>query len=253
MSKSNKKYGGVELQRDGEINKNHPEVFDTSEKADLFDGAEQKLSLSEATRYRYITLFVTALSLVATLLLGITCLILSVSDNSDAAFAFSLDCLLDFLTSMVVLWRYFGNVGSVYSYGRERLACILLGLLFVISSVCITVKATYDFMAGGRPERPVTLLHLFVISTTVCSVLAIVKLFLGYKLESRAVVTDGVNSLFGAIMGGAVLASIEVYKMKPNVWYLDSVVSMGLAVLCVLYGVWLLFDSIVLHRASGHS
>ncbi|CAG5865906.1 unnamed protein product, partial [Menidia menidia] len=55
-----------------------------------------------------------------------------------------------------------------------------------------------------------------VVSGISCAVLAVAKLMLGRKLTSRALITDGFNSLVGAIMGFSILVSAEVFKQHAN-------------------------------------
>ncbi|XP_014677068.1 PREDICTED: transmembrane protein 163-like isoform X1 [Priapulus caudatus] len=205
---------------------------------------DRKLSPQKAVQYRKFTLVLTAISLLITLVLGITSLILSVADNSDAAFAFALDCLLDFLSSMVVLWRFFGKVGNLYSQHREKLACILLSLLFMISAVCVSVKAVYNLLEHKAPEKHLSIFPLFLGNTIACALLAVGKYYFGFQLESRALLTDAFNSLIGTLMGAVVMVSVKVYDVNPDIWFLDSSASVFFSGVLFLYGLWLLYHSV---------
>ncbi|CAL9689702.1 unnamed protein product [Knipowitschia caucasica] len=87
------------------------------------------------------------------------------------------------------------------------------------------------------------LLSVSVLSGVLCSLLALIKFFLGRILKSRALVTDGFNSLVGALVGFSIIMSAEVYKNHPDVWYLDGAIGIAIALVILVYGVKLLLDT----------
>uniref|UniRef100_A0A3B5M553 Transmembrane protein 163a n=1 Tax=Xiphophorus couchianus TaxID=32473 RepID=A0A3B5M553_9TELE len=83
-----------------------------------------------------------------------------------------------------------------------------------------------------------------IVSGLSCAVLAVAKFMLGKKLTSRALITDGFNSLVGAIMGFSILISAEVFKQHPDVWFLDGTIGVLIGLIILAYGVKLLKDMV---------
>ncbi|KAF7214891.1 transmembrane protein 163-like [Nothobranchius furzeri] len=165
--------------------------------------------------------------------------------NVKLRFVFPLqfDATLDVLSSVIVLWRY-SNAAAVHSAHREYIACVILGVIFVLSSLCIMGKAIHDLATKLLPEVDDFLFSVSIVSGLVCAILAVIKFMLGKVLTSRALITDGFNSLVGAIMGFSILISAEVFKHEPKVWYLDGTVGVFMGLIILAYGVKLLLDMV---------
>ncbi|KAI4805184.1 hypothetical protein KUCAC02_009811, partial [Chaenocephalus aceratus] len=125
---------------------------------------------------------------------------------------------LDILSSFIVLWRY-SNAAAVHSAHREYIACVVLGVVFVLSSLCILGKAIHNLATREPPEVDDFLYSVSIVSGITCAVLAVAKFMLGRVLTSRALITDGFNSIVGSIMGFSILISAEVYKDHVAVWF----------------------------------
>lgn len=100
-------------------------------------------------------ILVNLISLLVNLVLAIISFYFSSVNNSPSTTAFAADCVLDFMSSAIVLWRYHGDLSSVYMHAREQIACIYLGALFEISALAIIIKASSD-MASGVDTSPET-------------------------------------------------------------------------------------------------
>lgn len=96
------------------------------------------------------------ISLLINLALAVVAFYFSFANNSSATSAFAADCVLDFLSSAILLWRYFGDLNSVYVHAREQIACVYLGALFEISGLAIIVKAITDMSSGADPFQGAT-------------------------------------------------------------------------------------------------
>uniref|UniRef100_A0A3B4A8M2 Cation efflux protein transmembrane domain-containing protein n=1 Tax=Periophthalmus magnuspinnatus TaxID=409849 RepID=A0A3B4A8M2_9GOBI len=202
-----------------------------------------RLKPHEAQSFRRKALAVSWVSVVVTTALAIAAFIVSFMRHSSSAFGFAFDASLDVLSSAIVLWRY-SNAAAVHCAHREHVACLVLAVLFVLSSFCIMGKAVHDLITRNPPELDDFLLSVSVLSGALCSVLAILKMFLGRVLTSRALITDGFNSLVGALMGFSILVSAEVFKNHPDVWFLDGTIGVLIGVVILVYGVKLLVDMV---------
>ncbi|PWA31245.1 hypothetical protein CCH79_00002979, partial [Gambusia affinis] len=153
------------------------------------------------------------------------------------------DATLDVMSSAIVIWRY-SNAAAVHSAHREYIACVILGIVFILSSLCILGKAIHDLATRMPPEVDDFLYSVSIVSGLSCAVLAVAKFMLGKKLTSRALITDGFNSMVGAIMGFSILISAEVFKHHPDVWFLDGTIGVLIGLIILAYGVKLLKDMV---------
>ncbi|XP_030808031.1 transmembrane protein 163 isoform X2 [Camarhynchus parvulus] len=175
----------------------------------------------------------------------------SVMRYSASSFGFAFDATLDVLSSAIVLWRY-SNAAAVHSAHREYMACVILGVIFLLSSICIVIKAIHDLAKRVLPEVDDFLYSVSVLSGILCTVLAVIKFMLGKVLTSRALITDGFNSLVGGIMGFSILLSAEVFKHNSSVWFLDGSIGVLIGLTISAYGIKLLMDMVPRVRQTRH-
>ncbi|XP_062862500.1 transmembrane protein 163a [Trichomycterus rosablanca] len=217
-------------------------ITDTVEGQGLLESS-MRLKPHEAQSYRKKALWVSWISIVVTLILAVAAFTVSFMRHSASAFGFAFDATLDVLSSAIVLWRY-SNAAAVHSAHREYIACVILGVIFILSSMCILGKAIHDLAIKLLPEVDDFLFSVSILSGILCVALAVVKFMLGRVLTSRALITDGFNSLVGGIMGFSILISSEVFKHNPTVWYLDGSTGILIGLIILAYGMKLLIDMI---------
>ncbi|XP_025117628.1 transmembrane protein 163 isoform X1 [Bubalus kerabau] len=230
-----------------------------SESGQFSDGLEDRGLLESSTRlkpheaqnYRKKALWVSWFSIIVTLALAVAAFTVSVMRYSASAFGFAFDAILDVLSSAIVLWRY-SNAAAVHSAHREYIACVILGVIFLLSSVCIVVKAIHDLSTKLLPEVDDFLFSVSILSGILCSILAVLKFMLGKVLTSRALITDGFNSLVGGVMGFSILLSAEVFKHNSAIWYLDGSIGVLIGLTIFAYGVKLLIDMVPRVRQTRH-
>ncbi|KAK1802334.1 hypothetical protein P4O66_021999 [Electrophorus voltai] len=210
-----------------------------------------RLKPHEAQSYRKKALWVSWVSIVVTLILAIAAFTVSVMRRSASAFGFAFDAILDVLSSIIVIWRY-SNAAAVHSAHREYIACVILGVVFILSALTILVKAIHALATKVLPEVDDFLYSVSVISGVACVILAIVKCMLGKVLTSRALITDGFNSLVGGVMGFSILISAEVFKHNPKVWFLDGTIGVLIGLTILTYGLKLLVDMVPRVRQTRH-
>ncbi|KAM9327535.1 transmembrane protein 163a [Pholidichthys leucotaenia] len=217
-------------------------ITDSIEDQGLLESS-MRLKPHEAQSYRKKALWVSWTSIVVTIVLAITAFTVSIMRHSASAFGFAFDATLDVLSSIIVVWRY-SNAAAVHSAHREYIACVILGVVFILSSLCIVGKAIHDLATKLLPEVDDFLFSVSIVSGLVCIILAVIKFMLGKVLTGRALITDGFNSLVGGIMGFSILISAEVFKHEPKVWYLDGTIGVLIGLIILAYGVKLLLDMI---------
>ncbi|XP_060945106.1 transmembrane protein 163a-like [Limanda limanda] len=217
-------------------------ITDSVEGEGLLESS-MRLKPHEAQNYRKKALWVSWVSIVVTLMLAVAAFTLSFMRHSASAFGFAFDASLDVMSSFIVLWRY-SNAAAVHSAHREYIACVVLGVVFVLSSLCILGKAIHNLATKMLPEVDDFLFSVSIVSGFTCILLAVAKFMLGRVLTSRALFTDAFNSMIGAVMGFSILISAEVYKQHPDVWFLDGTIGVLMALLIFGYGVKLLRDMV---------
>ncbi|XP_067843360.1 transmembrane protein 163a isoform X2 [Heptranchias perlo] len=205
--------------------------------------SSQNLKPHEAQSYRKKALWVSWVSIVVTLSLAVVAFTVSIMRHSASSFGFAFDATLDVFSSAIVLWRY-SNAAAVHSAHREHIACVILGVIFLMSTVCILGKAIHDLATKLLPEVDDFLFSVSIISGILCSALAVVKFMLGRVLTSKALITDGFNSLVGGIMGFSILISAEVFNHNPGVWFLDGTIGILIGMIILAYGIKLLIDTV---------
>uniref|UniRef100_A0A8D0L319 Transmembrane protein 163 n=1 Tax=Sphenodon punctatus TaxID=8508 RepID=A0A8D0L319_SPHPU len=213
--------------------------------------SSMRLKPHEAQNYRKKAIWVSWVSIVVTLALAVAAFTVSVMRYSASSFGFAFDATLDVLSSVIVLWRY-SNAAAVHSAHREYIACVILGVIFLLSSICIVVKAIHDLATKLLPEVDDFLFSVSILSGILCSILAVIKFMLGNVLTSRALITDGFNSLVGGIMGFSILLSAEVFKHNASVWYLDGSAGVLIGLTIFAYGTKLLIDMVPRVRQTRH-
>jgi len=97
-------------------------------------------------------LHISIASIAINLILAIVSL-LTGSSSSNCAFA--VDCALDVFSSCILLWRFYGDSGrhdenillTEPSFSRKELvACLGLGIMFIISGFIVMTKSIIDLM-----------------------------------------------------------------------------------------------------------
>uniref|UniRef100_A0A3Q4HBE1 Transmembrane protein 163a n=1 Tax=Neolamprologus brichardi TaxID=32507 RepID=A0A3Q4HBE1_NEOBR len=187
---------------DGFTNHNHqqaktptePESFTVGQEMKITDTVEgegllessMRLKPHEAQNYRKKALWVSWLSIVVTLILAVA----AFSETLLFFLPYLFDATLDVMSSAIVLWRY-SNAAAVHSAHREYIACVVLGVVFVLSSICILGKAIHDLATRMPPKVDDFLFSVSIVSGLTCAVLAVAKFMLGRVLTSRALITDG--------------------------------------------------------------
>uniref|UniRef100_A0A4W5RV64 Transmembrane protein 163a n=1 Tax=Hucho hucho TaxID=62062 RepID=A0A4W5RV64_9TELE len=174
--------------------------------------SSMRLKPHEAQNYRKKALWVSWISIVVTIILAVAAFTVSFMRHSASAFGFAFDATLDVLSSIIVLWRY-SNAAAVHSAHREYIACVVLGVVFILSSLCILGKAIHDLATKLLPE---------VVRDTP---------------QTHACTRTPFNSMVGGIMGFSILISAEVFRHHPDVWYLDGSIGVIIGLVILAYGV----------------
>uniref|UniRef100_A0A3B5M750 Transmembrane protein 163a n=1 Tax=Xiphophorus couchianus TaxID=32473 RepID=A0A3B5M750_9TELE len=188
----------------------------------LFAGlleSSMRLKPQEAQNYRKKALWVSWVSIVVTLILAVAAF--SKVSKCESCLALGL---------LISLWRLRSDIviRQRFKINRNKFS-----KPFIVVKCFSLYKFHDDFLYS-----------VSIVSGLSCAVLAVAKFMLGKKLTSRALITDGFNSLVGAIMGFSILISAEVFKQHPDVWFLDGTIGVLIGLIILAYGVKLLKDMV---------
>ncbi|KAK7094301.1 transmembrane protein 163a-like [Littorina saxatilis] len=209
-----------------------------------------RVSSRTAVKLRYAAIIVSWCSVTFSFSTGVAALVLGHIDKSEALFGYGLDATLDGLSSVAVLWRFYGSTADLYSEAKERKACIVIGSLFVLSGLLLSGKSLHAIITEVHESQAIVLYATFALTTGVVSViLAFIKVYLGYKLESEALATDSIITFVGAAMSFAGVAGLELYVQDTHLWFMDSVFGIICGLFLIVFGIKLLYE--MLHKKKG--
>ncbi|XP_032241347.2 transmembrane protein 163 isoform X2 [Nematostella vectensis] len=207
-----------------------------------------KINTPLTEKWRLAAMGLSIASIIINLALGVAYFFLSEVTWSSAAFGFAFQVLLDCLSSIVVLWRFYGIEGRKYSYQRERRACLGIGISFVVSSIVISAKAIHTLVINEEPKRSMNLLFVSGTSVFLLFSMAYIKYLVAYKTDSRALRIDAFNTSAGGVMAFAVTLTSILYEHSNKIWFLDATVALGISLVFFLYGVRTIIE---LHSDKG--
>ncbi|RUS81574.1 hypothetical protein EGW08_010675, partial [Elysia chlorotica] len=109
-----------------------------SEQFSLINGGESQASLARLCRA---ALAISWISILFSLASGIVAIDISFDNSSESLFAYGLGALLDSLSSVVVVWRFYDLTDHSKALTREYKACIVIGFLFLVSAASLMVRS----------------------------------------------------------------------------------------------------------------
>lgn len=208
-------------------------------KGENLNGGGENYSL-----WRKAAIFISFISIIFTTGIGVTFFVTSQIAGSPSAFGFAFAAVLDSLTSAVVLWRFCGadDKESNSAASKERRACIAIAVCFILSAVAIACRAVYALVEDNIPGREELMKMLSIASLLFLVFLVGSKFLIASKVRSRAMKTDAINSLAGAVMTLGMIASDDVCEKNRKICFLDSATAILIAVALMSYGIMTLVE-----------
>ncbi|XP_067659583.1 transmembrane protein 163a-like isoform X2 [Haliotis asinina] len=221
-----------------------------SEEDYLTKDRQHRVSYNTATRLRVAAIVVSWASVIFALSTGIIAIVFSTLEGSQSLFGYGLDALLDGISSMVVLWRFYGSDRSVYSAKRERVACIVISVLFLVAATCLIGKSANALAMEVKETSSDILYGLAICNALVSFALAMIKVILGYKLESKTLITDSVITFTGSAVSFGTICSLLAMENTDKYWYLDPVVGVLCGAFLLAWGIKLLVEMACCYRGA---
>ena len=190
---------------------------------------------------------ISIVSAIVTVIAFIAGLSISISTHSSATLGYSLENLVDLVSSLIVLWRFYGGdtANKEELQKREKRASIGIALLMVILAICVFSVAVEHLAEGHAPSALHQLISLSVPSLLIFLILGILKFNIAIKTQSPAMKKDAVCSLGGAILSLGVLIGVGLFQSDDAIWWFDAFVAIIISILLGLYGVRTLVKNIL--------
>ncbi|XP_054166740.1 transmembrane protein 163-like [Oppia nitens] len=196
--------------------------------------------------------------------------------TSSSNCAFAVDCLLDVFSNAILVWRFYGDSNGrptppppvpeksslLASFDRhpqfqlsgnqspaiqrkELLACLGLGIMFILSGVIVIGKSAWDLVSAdevidlepdmnGLPG----ILHVTSVAFVICGLLALGKYMLYKHMNSQSMYLESINSWISSILALVIVISTMIIQYDNNLWILDPIVSIVFSVFMIVYGVY---------------
>ncbi|XP_031550691.1 transmembrane protein 163-like [Actinia tenebrosa] len=202
----------------------------------------EKLNTPLAGKWRAAALSISFCSIIVNISLGVIYFVLSYLAWSPAAFGFALEVILDCASSVLVVWRFIGAAGHLYSYEKERKACLGIAVCFILSALGILGKAIHTLVIDKEPKKNESLLILTAASFVALFIMAHIKYLVAYKTDSMTLRTDAFNTTAGGIMAFAMLLASLLYEKSSAIWFLDATVAICIALVFLAYGTRMIIE-----------
>lgn len=158
------------------------------------------------------------------------------------ALVFGLENCVDFLSSAVVLWRFFApsqldQALEAKLKGREVRASVAISFILVLLGIQVIASSSSD-MAKGQEEESgkEAAITIGFFSMPIFGTLALLKFRYSKALESPSLYKDGVCSLIGTILAAALFLNALIIHNSPNAWWLDPVIALFAGFAALFYG-----------------
>ena len=200
-----------------------------------------KLSAQEKQRWRRAALAVSFASMYVTLMLAIASFVSSGISESSAAFAVAFDAMLGVVSSGVIVWRFYHGVNGVLGPEKERKACLVIAVCFIMSAIMMCARAIEFLVSDMEPRQTITLILISVIGFLCYSAFFWLKFRIADKLQSLALRIDSIDSACGAAMALGLIISTIIYSEMHSTWWLDSGIALAIAFVTFCYGCLIIF------------
>jgi divalent metal cation (Fe/Co/Zn/Cd) transporter len=155
--------------------------------------------------------------------------------GSIALTGWALGSLPEALASAMVAWRFSG--ARIVSETAERRAQRGVALSFWLTAPYIAAESIRDLFGEHHAQTSVIGMALTAASLVLMPILGRAKHLLAVRLGSAATAGEGTQNYLCGAQAAAVLVGLAVTASWPDVWWLDSVIGLGIAAVAIWQGV----------------
>lgn len=176
--------------------------------------------------------------------IGIGCYM---SAGSALCLVFGLENLVDLLSSIVVLWRFFSlrrltPEREELLKNRELRASTAISFILVLLGLFVIAASSWDLKNGDKENQyEQIIVYISLVSVFVFGTLTIFKFHYATALDSASLYKDGVCSLIGTVLACALFVNYFVIRQYPDLFWVDAVVAMVLGFVALMIGMQSIF------------
>lgn len=182
-------------------------------------------------------------SLILTFIAAIGGIIGYVQAQSTLILAFGLENVVDFMSSAIVLWRFYCPDGADEAKlaklrKREERASVAISMVIGILGAWVFSEGVFDLCDRDQDlDQDLDLLFtISFVSIIVFGALTIIKFQYSRKFDSASLYKDGICSLIGTCLSGSLLLTTAIIDKAPNAWCIDPIVSLLIGLSAIVYG-----------------
>mmetsp|Transcript_18958 Transcript_18958/g.39963 ORF Transcript_18958/g.39963 Transcript_18958/m.39963 type:complete len:260 (+) Transcript_18958:229-1008(+) len=188
-------------------------------------------------------------SLICTLIAAIGGLFGFGKTESTLILTFGLENVVDFTSSVVVLWRFYcphgGDEATLKKLEkREERASVAISMVIGLLGIFVFAIGILDMLKRDKDTDLSLLFMISFVSIIVFGTLTIVKFKYANDLNSPSLYKDGICSLIGTCLSASLLFTTAIIDYAPNAWYIDPIVSLIIGVSATVYGFRVIFSMV---------
>ena len=148
---------------------------------------------------------------------------------------------MDFISSLVVLWRFYCPHGCDEAklaklQKREERASVAISMVIGVLGIFVFGVGIADLMHRDEDTDLTLLFTISFLSIIVFGTLAIIKFKYANDLDSPSLRGDGICSLIGTCLSASLLLTTSIIDRAPGAWVLDPIVSLLIGLSATVYG-----------------
>ena len=160
--------------------------------------------------------------------------------GSSLILCYGLENLVDFLSSIVVMWRFYlphkDPDREALLMKREKRASVAISFILALLGLAVLIAALEDFAHQETKANLRIISIVSIVSVIVFGCMTIVKMHMGKKLQSASLKKDAVCSLIGTVLSGSLFINTLIIMGQSQAWWLDPFVAFTCAIGSLIYG-----------------
>jgi len=184
------------------------------------------------------------ISVIVTFFAAVFGIVYYIAKGSALILSWGVENCVDLLSSAVVLWRFYcphelDEETEQLLMKREKRASIAISIILGLLGIGIMGAAIDDFVHGPEDTQKYDLvLVVSFVSLIVFGSMTILKFRYSAKLNSASLRKDGICSLIGTVLAGALFSNTLIISAFNKLWWLDPSVALGCGISCIVIGVY---------------
>ena len=164
---------------------------------------------------------------------GVIGMTAGIAVNSVVLIGWGLDCAIEAVASVVIIWRFTGD--RVHSPKAERFAQKVVGISFLLLAPYIVSEAIDHLLAGNASSTSSLGIALAGADVALMPMLGQAKRRVGRELGSHATTSEGKQNILCAYLSLAVFVGLGTNALF-GFWWADPIVALAVAIVAIQAG-----------------